>query len=133
MVFFARRKADVYTPSMQRKLWSLVLVLGLALHAAWSVGGWSVAFAQGDHDHDRLHALGVPHQHDHPGASHQSEYTPQAVAHLAADAGMFSPALIVLPLPLPAATTHGLPRPKVAVRIPRPYLDGLERPPRLSA
>lgn len=117
---------------MLRKKWSLLIALCIAWQAVWFVGGWSAALDQSGHGHDLLHTLGVPHHHQQQEESgHKPDHSPLAAAHLAADTSVFSPALVADEIPLPVSVRPASPRDAEDARLLRPYLDGLERPPRL--
>lgn len=118
---------------MANKNWSFVLALCIAWQAIWFVGGWSAGLAHSDHDHNVLHTLGVPHHHDHHESSPELDRSLLAAAHLAADSSAFSPALIPDCFPVPLFARPASPVEEEVAQMLRPYLDGLERPPRLNA
>jgi hypothetical protein len=125
---------------MPRRFLLALLALCLTAHALahGGLGHW-VGGAQGP-SHAWLHHEGVAHEHGHQhehghghgdAAQPQLKATPEALAHVLADALGCSPAL----LPhapfwprVPAAGAH--PRPCTPGTHPHPFLAGLERPPR---
>ena len=81
-------------------------------------------------EHAEMHWEGLAHHHDEDGVAHQDDSS-ESIAHLLADAGPGTAALIQFPvlslrfdrLPAPADVAQAA--------APPPSLDGLRRPPRL--
>lgn len=81
-------------------------------------------------EHAEMHWEGLAHHHDEDGVAHQDDSS-ESIAHLMADAGPGTAALIQFQvlslhfdrLPAPADVAQAA--------APPPYLDGLRRPPRL--
>ena len=119
---------------MRRRLTSFLLMFCLILQGM-AVAGTDVVFADDPELlHASMHWLGEAHHHDQHGHGelHQDE-SPASVQHLMADACTFAPALVhSVALRLPQLLPDG-PGEATASAIPKPFLDGLERPPRLTA
>lgn len=122
---------------MRRRLTTFILMFCMCWQAL-AYAGAGVLVAEGDEIvHAMLHFEGAAHHHDdrdhdHDGGVHQDE-SPASRQHLMDDACLFAPALLhVVELPLPVLQS-GAPAPTAEGSAPRPYLRGLERPPRSRA
>lgn len=115
-----------------RRLLAVFLLLSF-LCQAFAMAGQSLALghdASFEAEHAEMHWEGVAHHHDEDGDTHQDNSS-ESVAHMLADAGPGTAAL--LPFPVLSLHVDRLPAPAVMAESagPPPYLDGLRRPPRL--
>lgn len=118
---------------MFRRLFAFVLTICLSWQSlAYAGAGVALAEAQ-EQLHELLHFEGVAHHHDdHDGGLHQDEST-ASFTHVAADAGLFAPALMSVPTLAFSKPMSDRPEATVMTAHPLPFLDGLERPPRPAA
>lgn len=117
-----------------RRLFAVFLLLTL-LCQAFAMAGQSLALSHEESfqlEHVEMHWEGAAHHHDEDGMAHQDN-SPESTAHMLADGGSGTAALIELP----AATLHFDPLPAPAVMaevaVPPPYIGGPRRPPRLHS
>lgn len=115
-----------------RRLLAVLLLLSFFCQA-FATAQQSVALGHGESfqaSHAEMHWEGVAHHHDEEGVAHQDDSS-ESIAHMLADAGPGTAALIQFPV----LSLHldRLPAPAVMAESagPSPYLDGLRRPPRL--
>jgi len=119
---------------MRRRLTTFLLMLCMCLQAL-AYAGSAVVLADADGlAHATMHFEGAAHHHDEHGNGDIHLDESQASAqHLMDEACVFAPALIPLvQLTLPRLLPD-MPVASIAAAAPPPYLDGLERPPRLTA
>ncbi len=121
---------------MRRRLTTFLLMLCMCWQAL-AYAGSAVVLADADEvAHAAMHFEGEAHHHDdddglEDGDIHQDDSLASAL-HLMDDACVFAPALIpVVHLPLPRLQPD-MPVASTATAAPPPFLDGLERPPRLT-
>ena len=116
---------------MNRRLTSFLLMFCL-FWQAMSCAGAAVLMASGNEKvHATLHFEGAAHHHDEQDHGDLQLDDSQASAqHLIDDACVHAPALLpVTPLLLPGLSLDA-PVTRLASEMPRPFLPGLERPPR---
>jgi hypothetical protein len=142
MVRFAISRGDAGLSStrlnsapMCRRLTIFFMMLCMCWQAL-AFAGSAVVLADADElAHAVMHFEGEAHHHDDHASLdeagiHQDD-SPASTQHLMDEACVFAPALIpVVHLPLPALQPD-LPVATIATAAPPPFLDGLERPPRL--
>ncbi len=118
---------------MCRRLTTFLLMLCMCWQSL-AYAGAGVLVAEGEEIvHAMLHFEGAAHHHDdHDGGFHQDESS-ASKQHAMDDACLFAPALIpAVELSLPTLQSDD-PAPTAEGSAPRPYLRGLERPPRSLA
>lgn len=119
---------------MPNRLLILVLIVCMCWQSLAFAGAGAVLTDGDEQRHEQLHFEDVAHHHDDHGDEGVHEDDSDAsVTHVVLDAGLFAPALTsVASLPVPEQAPE---RPLQAAlpTHPLPFLDGLERPPRLTA
>jgi hypothetical protein len=121
---------------MSRRLLAFVLTLCLSWQSL-AFAGAGVVLTDGEEQlHQQLHFEDTAHHHDDHGHDddglHQDD-SDASITHVTMDAGLFAPALTsVAAFPLLQQMPE-LPLPAVMPAHSLPFLDGLERPPRLTA
>ncbi|MEH0168525.1 hypothetical protein [Roseateles microcysteis] len=125
----------IHSITMFRRLVAFILTLCMCWQSLAYAGAGVVMAQTDDHEHALMHFEGTSHHHDeHGGADgwHQDE-SAASTGHLSADACVFPPALVFLPTIELQAPVSMQPESVLQAFLPLPFLDGLERPPRLTA
>jgi hypothetical protein len=119
---------------MQRLLTALFLVLCLCWQGL-ACAGADVLLADEHHlAHAALHFEGAAHHHDnHQDGGIHLDNSPASVHHLMEESCAFALGITsVVPLWLPTLKLD-MPVASIASAAPPPFIDGLERPPRLAS
>ncbi len=117
---------------------SFLTILLLILCLCWqslAQAGSAVALAEAaERDHAAMHFHGEAHHHDEHGSGdiHQDE-SPTSLQHLLDDACTNAPALVASTSVAVVSPARDALTVMVAASVPSPFVDGLERPPRLHA
>jgi hypothetical protein len=116
---------------MFRRFVLTLLALCMALHALAHAGLGGLAGEPQSRWHDWLHHEQLAHHHPDASEAPQLQATPEALAHVWADAVWCSPALWPRAPEMPCAPqAEGRPAAPAWAERPHPFLAGLERPPR---
>lgn len=119
---------------MSRRLLAFILTICICWHSLSFAGVGSVLTNGDEQRHEQLHFEGTPHHHgDHDDGDVHQDGSDASVNHVTMDAGLFAPALTSA---IALSVLEQLPeRPKPAAMPAATFtfMDGLERPPRLTA
>ena len=118
---------------MCRRLTTFLLMLSMCWQAL-AYAGSAVVLADADEvAHASMHFEGEAHHHDDhdDGGIHQDDSQASA-QHLMDEACVFAPALIRVQHLSLRSLQPDMPSAVIAKAAPPPFLDGLERPPRLT-
>lgn len=122
---------------MFRRLVAIVLTLCMGWQSLAFAGAGVVLADADEQAHELLHFERAAHHHhddhdDHDHGVHQDD-SDASVTHVVSDAGLFSPALMSLPVLAFLQPRPERPEAAALPAHPLPFLDGLERPPRPAA
>lgn len=119
---------------MFRKFISLILMLCVAWQALVFAGADVLLADEREQLHELLHFQGILHHHDehHQGGVHLDD-SPASDTHLLVETGVFGAGLMPSTGCLFTSLVQGGLPSHTAPSWPMAYLDGLERPPRLTA